>query len=57
MAPNAATLINVEQGRMKVSAWDIVVNKPSLESIEELELDNALIHVGFDNNMHMDVFT
>lgn len=55
MAPNGAALINVEQGRMKVSAWDIVVNKPSLESIEELELDNALIHVGFDNNMHMDV--
>lgn len=55
IAPDGAALVDVEQGRIKVSPWDIVRKKPSLSSIKELELDNALLHVGFDDAMHADV--
>ncbi len=55
IAPDGDALVDVEQGRIKVSTWDIVRKKPSLSSIKELELDNALLHVGFDDDMHADV--
>lgn len=55
MAPNGDTLVDIQQGRMKIRPWDIITKKPSLATIEELELQNAFIHVGFDDNMHFDV--
>lgn len=55
MAPDGNALVNVEQGRMKVSSWDIVRKRPSINSLKELELENAYIHVGFDDDMHADV--
>ena len=55
MAPDGKSLVDVEQGRMKVSTWDIVRKKPSINSIKELELENAYIHIGFDDKMSADV--
>ncbi len=55
IAPDGKSLVEVEQGRMKVSTWDIVRKRPSINSLKELELDNAYIHVGFDDEMHADV--
>ncbi len=53
-AGSGASLVSVGEGRMKVSPWDIVWNKPSVNSIKELELQNARLHVGFDKDMNLD---
>lgn len=55
LAPDGEILVDVPQGRMKVNTWDIIRKKPSFSTIEELELENAFIHIGFDENMHVDV--
>lgn len=55
MAPDGKALVDVGQGRMKISTWDIVHKRPSINSIKELELENAYIHIGFDDSMHADV--
>ncbi len=54
-ADGGAALVSVGEGRMKVSPWDIVWNKAGINSIKELELQNARLHVGFDKDMNVDV--
>lgn len=55
ISPDGDALVDVAQGRLKVSTWDIVRKKPSLSSIKELELENAFFHIGFNDAMHADV--
>lgn len=55
LAPDGKALVNVPQARMKIKPWEVVFSKISVDTIEELELENALLHVGFDDKMRLEV--
>ena len=49
------TIVAAPQARFKVRPWDIVWRKASLDSIEELELEHADLHIGFDDKIRLDI--
>ena len=53
--PDGETIIAAPKARLQVRPWDIVWRKASLDSIKELELEQADLHIGFHRKMRLDV--
>ncbi|MGM9529563.1 MAG: hypothetical protein ACI3XH_06160 [Phascolarctobacterium sp.] len=53
--PAGETIIAAPKARLQVRPWDIVWRKASLDSIKELELEQADLHIGFDRKMRLDI--
>ena len=53
--PDGETIIAAPKARLQVRPWDIVWRKASLDSIKELELEQADLHIGFDRKMRLDI--
>lgn len=53
--PAGETIIAAPKARLQVRPWDIVWGKATTDSIRELELEQADLHIGFDKNMRVDI--
>lgn len=54
-SPLGETLLEVPEGRLKIKPWDIVLRQAGISTIEEVELHNAYVHLGFDDRMRLEV--
>lgn len=52
---NDEKILYIPYGRLKLKLWDIVTRTISINSIEELELNDVDLCLRFDKNMHMDL--
>ena len=53
--PAGETIIAAPLARLQVRPWDIVWRKASIDSVKELELEQADLHIGFDDKMRVDI--
>lgn len=54
-SPRGETLLEVPEGRLKIKPWDIVLRRAGIDTVEEIELHDAYLHLGFDDKMHLDI--
>lgn len=54
-SPAQERLLSVPEGRIKIRPTDIVLRVASLDTIREVELHGAYIHLGFDEKMRLDI--
>ena len=54
-SPAGETLLEVPEGRLKIKPWDIVLRQASINTIEEIELHKAYVHLGFDEQMRLEI--
>ena len=54
-SPRGETLLEVPEGRLKIKPWDIVLRRAGINTIEEVELHKAYVHLGFDDRMRLEV--
>lgn len=52
---NGEPVLQVPQGRFKVSVWDIISGRTDMDTLQRVELDDAVLSVRFDENMRLDV--
>lgn len=45
----------VPRGKFKVSVWDIITRSADLDTLQQLELDDAVLSLQFDEKMRLDV--
>lgn len=53
--PRGETLLEVPEGRLKIKPWEIVLRRASINTVEEIELHDAYLHLGFDEKMRLDI--
>lgn len=54
-SPKGETLLEVPEGRLKIKPWEIVLRRASIDTVEEIELHDAYLHLGFDEKMRLDI--
>ena len=54
-SPKGETLLEVPEGRLKIKAWEIVLRRAGINTVEEIELHDAYLHLGFDEKMRLDI--
>ena len=54
-SPKGETLLEVPEGRLKIKPWEIVLRRAGINTVEEIELHNAYLHLGFDEKMRLDI--
>lgn len=54
-SPRGETLLEVPEGRLKIKPWEIVLRRAGIDTIEEIELHKAYLHLGFDENMRLEI--
>lgn len=55
VTPKGETLLEVPEGRLKIKPWDIVLRRAGIDTVEDIELHDAYLHLGFDDKMHLDI--
>lgn len=54
-SPENERLVDVPDGRIKIKPKDIILRMAGIDTLQEVELHNAYIHLGFDDKMRLDV--
>lgn len=52
---NGEPILQVPQGRFKVSVWDIITSRIDMDTLRQVELDDAVLSLRFDDKMRLDV--
>lgn len=50
-------VLHIPHARLKVSTWDIITGRAGLNTLQRIELDDAVISLSFNERMQMDVLT
>lgn len=48
-------LVDVPEGRIKIKPKDIILRIAGIDTVQEVELSGAYIHLGFDDKMRLDI--
>lgn len=54
-SPAHERLLTVPEGRIKIKPTDIVLRVAGIDTVQEVELQGAYVHLGFDDKMRLDV--
>lgn len=54
-SPENERLVDVPEGRIKIKPKDIILRIAGIDTVQEVELHNAYIHLGFDDKMRLDI--
>ena len=54
-SPAKERLLTVPEGRIKIKPSDIVLRIAGIDTVQEVELNGAYVHLGFDDKMRLDV--
>lgn len=55
--PSGEVILKAPEGSFRVRPWDVITRKFKSTTVQRLELNNAVISVGFDENMQVDILT
>lgn len=47
--------MDVPEGRIKIKPKDIILRIAGIDTVQEVELSGAYIHLGFDDKMRLDI--
>lgn len=53
--PKGEPVLQVPQGKFSVSVWDIITHSADLDTLQRVELDDAVLSLQFDEKMRLDV--
>ena len=54
-SPEHERLLAVPEGRIKIKPKDIILRIAGIDTVQEVELSGAYIHLGFDDKMRLDI--
>lgn len=54
-SPEHERLVDVPEGRIKIKPKDIILRIAGIDTVQEVELSGAYIHLGFDDKMRLDI--
>ena len=54
-SPEDERLLDVPEGRIKIKPKDIILRIAGIDTVQEVELRGAYIHLGFDDKMRLDI--
>lgn len=49
------TVLHIKEGSFKVSTWDIITRNISINTLQEVNINGALLSLNFDKDMNMDI--